>query len=652
MAVSEEFVEQLHEVFKVCDVEQSGTICLSHLLRLAGEHFGSSQNSVNSAVTSLGVSGDVITFPQFCEVVAAILTQGTEEEDQVDGAGASKLQTHFEEGRGGGGRGRGGRPQETEEDEEVGTRRRGRGEKRGGGGLEEEEEEEEEQPNFTFDLEKEGGGRGGETEEGRQFGGFGWRRRRRRKRGVIAGVEGRGAKMPGEYRASPTPSPLPQDADSALGGSTASPDSSRKTHSGCSSMSDREEENFECYGEADDLDADSDTRILGDELDGGGALLSPPHSLPPTNFGRRNTWVRRSLRGPSSSENKVLAPRRWASFRHTPKRVGGTAVASQLYRTSSFSSGRSSNEPDDMYSDGSLEEDVSDLSHKVQMLQQQVGVLAENQSNTDDRFSRVRQDNAAYQERVVMLEEQLREAEHRHEERRAEEQRRNRELLARVEREKQLTVENFTIKLASLEKDKVALEEEARRTKAILDKLQKEKESLEDRVSEAEFTASALHQENVKMAEQGRRREDEGRVERERSAQVIEELRCEIERLRAEEEAARKRSPSVEASGSPPPEVQATLKRLREENKGLAEQVEDLQAQLLTSHLEEGRTLVTATNNNSLAAEFEAMTSEELKKSLKDSQEANQHLRAYIDGILLNIVENYPQLLEVKQPQK
>lgn len=40
--------------------------------------------------------------------------------------------------------------------------------------------------------------------------------------------------------------------------------------------------------------------------------------------------------------------------------------------------------------------------------------------------------------------------------------------------------------------------------------------------------------------------------------------------------------------------------------------MEDLQAQLLTSRLEEGRTLVTATNNNSLAAEFEAMTSEEV----------------------------------------
>ncbi|KAK3872132.1 hypothetical protein Pcinc_022762 [Petrolisthes cinctipes] len=296
----------------------------------------------------------------------------------------------------------------------------------------------------------------------------------------------------------------------------------------------------------------------------------------------------------------------------------------------------------------------------VQMLQQQVGVLAENQHNSDDRFSRVKQDNAAYQERLMMLEEQLREAEVRHEERQAEEQRRNRELIARIEREKQLTVENYTIKLTSVEKEKNTAEEESRRSKSQLEKLQKEKESLEDRVSEAEFTASALHQENAKLAELARREKEEIKVERERSAQVIEELRCEIERLRTAEETARKRAPSVDPQNPNTSELQATIKTLREENKNLLEQVEDLQAQLLTSRLEEGRTLVTATNNNSLAAEFEAMTSEEgalygsenmekLKKNLKDAQEANQHLRAYIDGILLNIVENYPQLLEVKQ---
>lgn len=41
--------------------------------------------------------------------------------------------------------------------------------------------------------------------------------------------------------------------------------------------------------------------------------------------------------------------------------------------------------------------------------------------------------------------------------------------------------------------------------------------------------------------------------------------------------------------------------------------MEELQAQLLTKGLEEGRELVTSVQNNSLAAEFEAMTQEEVR---------------------------------------
>nr|XP_023025285.1 uncharacterized protein LOC111513315 [Leptinotarsa decemlineata] len=86
----------------------------------------------------------------------------------------------------------------------------------------------------------------------------------------------------------------------------------------------------------------------------------------------RNTWLRTSLRRSSPNNQDNLPNRRWGSFRHNGRRqqLGSNALASQLYRSSSFnSSGRSStcDTADDtsMYSDASLEEDVHDLHHKV-----------------------------------------------------------------------------------------------------------------------------------------------------------------------------------------------------------------------------------------------------------------------------------------------
>ena len=100
-----------------------------------------------------------------------------------------------------------------------------------------------------------------------------------------------------------------------------------------------------------------------------------------------------------------------------------------------------------MHSDISIEEDVMELNNKVRQLQDQISLLSENQVATDDRYSRVKADNVTLTAKIHVLEENIREIEMRGEERLGEEQRRNREIIQRIEREKQLEIENYTIRL-------------------------------------------------------------------------------------------------------------------------------------------------------------------------------------------------------------
>lgn len=86
---------------------------------------------------------------------------------------------------------------------------------------------------------------------------------------------------------------------------------------------------------------------------------------------------------------------------------------------------------------------------QVQVLQKQMNALADNQHLTDERYARTKEENAALQARVHMLEEQLRDTELRCEERLASEERRHRELVTRVDREKQLHIDNCAIRLVN-----------------------------------------------------------------------------------------------------------------------------------------------------------------------------------------------------------
>ncbi|KOC60155.1 Rab11 family-interacting protein 4A [Habropoda laboriosa] len=431
----------------------------------------------------------------------------------------------------------------------------------------------------------------------------------------------------GHYSASP------EHADAA-----ASPCNKKPT------KSHDEEESYEAFGS---VEGDAD-----DGVDSPGGSSSAPS---PTGTN--------SLKNPRSP-NSTIGRHSWlrTSLRRTPpfsgrKRLSSNALASQLYRSGSFnSSGRGSNcDPaDDMYSDISLEDDVIDLNHRVNAIARFVMLRIARCSSSDmfiaglvvlimqvhalQKYDRCTQ--------IIKLEEAAKDAEARTEERLQAEQRRHREWVSRLERERQLQLENYAIKLQAIEVEGTNLRDEIGRLREQLEKVRAEKSRLENDLEEA-------------------RREVETVREGERQAiSRANETHYQLEAAREELSMRVEDQQRIE-------ELMQQVAQLRAHNKSLEESRDELQA---AAALQAGRELLMLNPCNnvtekgpSLAVELlagmnqdqmdgqipgesgEPCSISEMKQALKEQQEVNTQLRAYIDGILLNIVENYPQLLEVKQ---
>lgn len=420
----------------------------------------------------------------------------------------------------------------------------------------------------------------------------------------------------------------------------SSPPSTDAPKSQCSSLSDGE--SFECYGENDISISEN-----------GGVDLELAPSLNSTAISENNnsgtgitrhTWSRMSLRGaPKSQNNDNLPNRRWGSMRHSGKRqLGSNALANHLYRSSSFnSSGRSSNcdTAEDMYSDVSLD-DVQDINHKLEILQRQVTNLADTQNNVEDRTSRTKAEYAVLQARYHMLEEQLRETELRAEERLAEEQKRHRELLARVEREAKLQNENCQIRIRTIEVEANQLREEITRLRLQCDKQAADLHATEDKLEKTRDNLMVSQQE---LAE-AKANEKKHKADKQAAEDLMVELGKECERLRSERGPA---LPTTSPESLRLEELHQEMEELRQKSKQLEEANEELQAMVLTKGVEEGRNLLNGTSN-SLAQELEAMSQNQLQIAFQDKEEENRRLKHYIETILLQVVEHYPQLLEVK----
>ncbi|XP_065720923.2 rab11 family-interacting protein 4B isoform X1 [Drosophila suzukii] len=404
---------------------------------------------------------------------------------------------------------------------------------------------------------------------------------------------------------------------------------------------------------------------------------STPQDDDELNIMPRDNWARRSLRRTPTSNPDSLSQRRWGSMRHSGRRqISSNALASQLYRSSSFnSSGRSSNcdTTEDMYSDISLENRhdydyrvsttmakkhklpqalLSYRFHFLELLQRKVDDLSDTQNIAEDRTTRTKTEYAVLQARYHMLEEQYRESELRAEERLAEEQKRHREILARVEREASLQNENCQMKIRATEIEASALREEATRLRVLCDKQANDLHRTEEKLELAHDQISVLQQEAEEQAQVLRRYEQEKKS----AEDLMLELGNELQRAR--DESGARAMPTTSPESIRLEELHQELEEMRQKNRSLEEQNEELQATMLTNQatmltngVEQGRHLLNGTLN-SLAQELEEMSQAQLQQAFQEKEDENVRLKHYIDTILLNIVENYPQLLEVKPMER
>ncbi|XP_017022958.1 rab11 family-interacting protein 4 isoform X3 [Drosophila kikkawai] len=302
---------------------------------------------------------------------------------------------------------------------------------------------------------------------------------------------------------------------------------------------------------------------------------------------------------------------------------------------------------------GALSAEICDnFNEQLELLQRKVEDLSDTQNIAEDRTTRTKTEYAVLQARYHMLEEQYRESELRAEERLAEEQKRHREILARVEREASLQDENCQMKIRATEIEAVALREEAARLRVLCDKQANDLHRTEEQLELARDQIASLQQEHEEQALALRQNE----LAKKSAEELMLELSRELQKAR--EESGARAMPTTSPESIRLEELHQELEEMRQKNRTLEEQNEELQATMLsnqatmlTNGVEQGRHLLNGTLN-SLAQELEEMSQAQLQQAFQEKEDENVRLKHYIDTILLNIVENYPQLLEVKPMER
>uniref|UniRef100_A0A3Q2Y8A7 RAB11 family interacting protein 4 (class II) b n=1 Tax=Hippocampus comes TaxID=109280 RepID=A0A3Q2Y8A7_HIPCM len=325
-----------------------------------------------------------------------------------------------------------------------------------------------------------------------------------------------------------------------------------------------------------------------------------------------------------------------------------------LLHNSNLSSSNGSTE--DLFRD-SIDSCDIDINEKVNLLEKKVAELENEILLNGDLKSKLKQDNTHLVHRVNELEEQLKDQEAREHQNLQGELKRHREAFGKMEKDKNTQIELLNSRLKQLEDEKNEIHASMCRLKTQTEKLDKEKQRMTDKLEDTSLRLKDEMDLYRKMMDKLRQSKQQFQQEKEAMQELIEDLRRELEHLQLfkleAEKPGRGRSSTSSLSEynsrTREMELEYEVKRLKQENQRLKEQNDELNGQILSLSLYEAKNLcATQTKAQSLAAEIDNASRDELMEALKEQEEINMRLRQYMDKIILAILDHNPSILEIK----
>ncbi|XP_036310181.1 LOW QUALITY PROTEIN: rab11 family-interacting protein 4 [Pipistrellus kuhlii] len=453
---------------------------------------------------------------------------------------------------------------------------------------------------------------------------------------------------------------LPEDK--SLGHTPSMTTSDLSTHSTTSLISN--EEQFEDYGEGDDVDCAPSSPCPDDETrtnvysDLGSSVSSSAGQTP------------RKMRHMYNSElldvycsqcckkinllNDLEARLKNLKANSPNRKISSTAFGRQLMHSSNFSSSNGSTE--DLFRD-SIDSCDNDITEKVSFLEKKVTELENDSLTNGDLKSKLKQENTQLVHRVHELEEMVKDQETTAEQALEEEARRHREAYGKLERERSTEIELLHTRVQQLEEENTELRTTVTRLKSQTEKLDEERQRMSDRLEDTSLRLKDEMDLYKRVMDKLRQNRLEFQKEREATQELIEDLRKELEHLQMYkldcERPGRGRSASSGLgefnARAREVELEHEIKRLKQENHKLRDQNDDLNGQILSLSLYEAKSLfATQTKAQSLASEIDTASRDELMEALKEQEEINFRLRQYMDKIILAILDHNPSILEIK----